>query len=111
MNDPVSFDQRLIHALVGRRLRPDRMPDLHQGQPQFRLWGADAGFHPDDIHADRFYRIHLEYGPDLVIRSAAVFVDGELISPCSGFRAESLDEFDYGPVLAWCLERTLPNSI
>ena len=109
MNEPLSFDRRLCRALVGRRLRPDQMPLVHLGQPQFRLWGADAGFSADDIHADRCYRIHLDYGPDLVIRKAAVFVDGELISPCSGFRPESLDEFDYEPILNWCLAHTLPR--
>lgn len=111
MDEPLSFDQRLCGALVGRQLRPDRLPTLHRGQPQFRLWGADAGFSADDIHADRFYRIHLDYGPDLIIRKAAVFVDGELISPCSGFRPETLDEFDYEPILNWCLDQTLPGSI
>ena len=39
-----------------------------------------------------------------------VVVEGDLISPCSGYRMEALDEFDFAPVLQWCLNQTEPSE-
>ena len=105
-----TYNEQLIAALVGRRLRPDAMPTAHVGGPMFSFWGQDVGLGSGDIHQSRAYRIYVDYGPDLVITAARVVVDGELLSPCSGYAMEALDQFDFAPVLAWCLERTLPKA-
>ena len=100
-----TYNEKLAQALIGRTLRPDAMPQAHALGPMFSFWGSDAGLGPGDIHASRAYRIYVDYGGDLVIRDVRVVVDGELLSPCSGYAMEALDQFDYGPVLAWCLAR------
>ena len=61
---------------------------------------------PGYIHATRAYRIYVSYDETLTITDAEVVVDGELISPCSGYWSEALDEFDYPAVLSWCMKRT-----
>lgn len=101
-----TYNEKLIQALIGRRLRPDAMPKAHALGPMFSFWGSDAGLGAGDIHANRAYRIYVDYGGDLIIRDVRVVVDGELLSPCSGYAPEALDQFDFQPVLAWCLERT-----
>lgn len=101
-----TYNQQLVEALRGRRLRPDAMPQAHALGPMFSFWGSDAGLGSGDIHASRAYRIYVDYGADLTIRDARVVVDGELLSPCSGYAPEALDQFDFGPVLDWCLART-----
>ena len=99
------YNQLLTDALIGRQLLPDCMPQAHIRGPMFSFWGEDAGLPPSDIHATRAYRIYLRYGDDLVITDVDVIVEGELISPCSGYRREVLDRFDYPYVLQWCLAR------
>ncbi len=105
-----SYNERLVQALLGRRLRPDAMPKAHAGRPMFSFWGEDAGMGPGDIHQGRAYRIYLDYDAERIITAAQVVVEGELLSPCSGYARETLDRFDYGPVLRWCLERTDPGT-
>ena len=105
-----SFNQKLTHALLGRQLRPGQMPVAHSGRPMFSFWGEEVGLPEGDIHASRAYRIYLDYDETLCITEAEVVVDGELLSPCSGYAAEALDQFDYGPVLHWCLAHTDPPS-
>ena len=84
------------------------MPLAHRGLPMFSFWGEELGFSGSDVHAQRAYRIYLRYDADLVITDARVVVEGELISPCSGYFPEALDEFDYQTVLDWCMRKTQP---
>ena len=100
------YNQKLEQALVGRRLNSADIPVVHFNQPQLRFWGYEAGITGSDIHSDRLYRIWITYDEELIIHQAQVFVDGELISPCSGFAQETLDQFDYDAVLHWCMART-----
>lgn len=102
-----TYNDKLTHALVGRRLNPAFMPEAHRGRPMFSFWGEELGFSGGDVHAQRAYRIYLDYGPEKVIDSVQVVVEGELISPCSGYFPEGLDQFDYPAVLKWCMARTL----
>lgn len=101
-----TYNQKLLHALTGRRLRDEAPLRHHMGRPLFRLWGADAGIPEGDIHHDRVYQIYLELDGSRRITGAAVAVAGELISPCSGYREEALDQFDFQPILSWCLRQT-----
>lgn len=84
------------------------MPLAHRGLPMFSFWGEELGFSGGDVHAQRAYRIYLRYDADLAITDARVVVEGELISPCSGYFPEALDEFDYQTVLDWCIKKTQP---
>lgn len=84
------------------------MPLAHRGLPMFSFWGEELGFSGGDVHAQRAYRIYLRYNAGLVITDARVVVEGELISPCSGYFPEALDEFDYQTVLDWCMKKTQP---
>ena len=102
-----TYNDKLAHALVGRQLNPAFMPEAHRGRPMFSFWGEELGFSGGDVHAQRAYRIYLDYGPEKVIDSVQVVVEGELISPCSGYFPEVLDQFDYPAVLKWCMARTL----
>ena len=104
-----SYNERLRSALIGRRLRADAMPEIHRGRPMFSFWGETLGFSANDVHSSRAYRIYLDYDDSLTITAADVVVEGELISPCSGYFPEALDQFDYETVLAWCLSRTEPG--
>lgn len=103
-----TYNQKLEQALVGRKLRNDAMPIAHRGQPMFSLWGEDAGIPAGDVHNSRAYRIYPDYDETLTITGIRVVVEGEIISPCSGYRMEALDQFDYEPILNWCLARTEP---
>ncbi len=104
-----TYNRQFVSALVGRRLRPGQMPQAHRGRPMFALWGEDAGLPPGDVHFHRAYRIYLDYDESLTITQAEVVVEGDLISPCSGYMPEALDQFDLEPVLAWCMARTKPG--
>lgn len=101
-----TYNEQLRAALLGRRLLPEYMPRVHSSRPMFSFWGSDAGVPEGDIHGSRAYRIYLSYDEALTITGVDVVVDGELLSPCSGYAMEALDEFDYGPVLQWCLKHT-----
>ena len=100
------YGARLTDALIGRRLLPDCMPRAHRGRPMFSFWGTELGFSEDDIHATQAYRIYIDYDENLIITGADIVVEGEIISPCSGFRYENPDRFDYAPLLKWCMEHT-----
>ena len=102
----LSYNERLVHTLIGRQLREDAMPQAHRGLPMFSFWGEELGFSGGDVHAQRAYRIYLSYNEARVITDARVVVEGELISPCSGYFPEALDEFDYQTVLDWCMDHT-----
>lgn len=104
----VAYNERLVRALIGRQLREDAMPQAHRGRPMFSFWGEELGFSGGDVHAQRAYRIYLSYDENRVITDAQVVVEGELISPCSGYFPEVLDEFDYETVLDWCMKQTRP---
>lgn len=101
-----TYNEKLVSALLGRKLMPKHMPRSHRGRPMFSLWGEEAGIETGDIHATRAYRIYVTYDDNLTITDADVVVDGELISPCSGYWPEALDEFDYPAILRWCLRHT-----
>ena len=103
-----TYNQALKNALLGRKLLPEHMPVIHTHRPMFSFWGQEAGIPEGDIHCHRAYRIYLVYNDALTITDVEVVVDGELLSPCSGYAVESLDEFDYKPVLNWCLSHTCP---
>ncbi len=105
-----SYNNQLCQSLIGRRLRENAMPRAHRGLPMFSFWGEELGFSGGDVHAQRAYRIYLRYDAELVITDAHVVVEGELISPCSGYFPEALDEFDYETVLDWCMKRTQPTQ-
>ncbi len=101
-----SYNRKLEEALLGRRLRPEQLPTVGRGEPMFEFWGEDVGFPESDIHSTQAYRIYLQYDKELRITEVWVQIDGEILSPCSGYSQEVLDRFDYAPVLAWCLEKT-----
>ena len=90
------YNHLLISALLGR----------HSSFPLLSIMGEALGFPEGDVHATRFYRIFLTRDECDTITAVRVVVDGDLISPCSGYFPETLDEFDYKTVLHWCLENT-----
>lgn len=99
-----TYHIRLADALRGRVL-PEGVPD------HLRFLGAEAGIPPGDVHHERLYQLWLDLDEGRHITALAVSVAGALISPCSGYMEEYLDEFDYPAVLAWCLEHTLPAGV
>lgn len=103
-------NEKLAAALIGRRLSPAYMPEIHHAGPMFSLWGEDAGIPAGDVHFHRAYRIYVRYDADLTITGARVVVEGELLSPCSGYAMEALDQFDYPAILEWCLRHTLEGK-
>ena len=90
------YNDLLISALLGRSA----------STPVLSTMGEALGFPEGDVHATRFYRIFLTRDECSTITAARVVVDGDLISPCSGYFPEVLDEFDYDAVLNWCLKNT-----
>ena len=98
-----TYNEMLRETLLGKRLRADRLPEAHQGRPMYAFWGEDLGFSFGDVHQSRAYRIYLDYAEDRVITGVDILVEGELISPCSGYYPETLDRFDYETVRNWCL--------
>lgn len=106
----VIYNKKLAAALIGRRLRANAPVQTRWGKPMLAFWGEDVGISRDDIHAHRAYRIYLDYEADGIITDVTVVVEGDLISPCSGYRMEALDEFDFAPVLQWCLNQTEPSE-
>lgn len=94
--DQQYYNTLLVSALLGRRSLV----------PVLSTMGENLGFPEGDVHATRFYRIFLTTDAKHCITAARVVVDGDLISPCSGYFPEVLDEFDYDKVLAWCFQQT-----
>lgn len=92
------YNDRLISALLGRSC----------DQSQLSVMGEALGFSERDVHATRFYRLFLTRDTANTITDALIKVDGDLISPCSGYFPEMLDEFDFEPFLRWCLSHTAP---
>ena len=105
----MTWNEKLTEFLVGRRLRQDYPPSRHLGREMYALWGEDAGIGSGDIHHHRAYRIYIERAGDRITDAFPV-VEGELLSPCSGFSYEELDEFDYPAIRAWLEERTAPGE-
>lgn len=101
-----TYNNLLRQALLGRKVRTDRMPVIHRCRPMLSFWGSDAGIPSGDIHHNRCYRIYLDYTEARTITVVDVVVDGELLSPCSGYAYEALDEFDYPLILEYCLSLT-----
>ena len=104
----MTWNEKLTEFLVGRRLKADHLPTEHLGRERFSFWGEEAGFSAGDIHCHRAYQIFIEKDDDNVITDAFPVIEGELLSPCSGFAYEELDEFDYPVILQWCQEHTDP---
>lgn len=104
----MTWNEKLTTFLTGRRLKEDHMPTAHLGRERFSFWGEEAGFSDGDIHAHRAYQIFIDRNEDNVITDAFVVIEGELLSPCSGFAYEELDEFDYPVILKWCQAHTAP---
>lgn len=102
MSNP--YNDQLISALLGRRLLAHSTAQA----PVLRTMGDALGFPEGDVHATRFYRVFLTLDDTGCIASARITVDGELISPCSGYFPETLDEFDVRAVTDWCLSQTEP---
>ena len=102
----MDYQEKLKAEIIGRRLIPSCMPSPHQGKPMFSFWGETLGFHGADVHSTRAYRLYIEYDGDNIIRDLELVIEGELISPCSGYYREPLDEFDYPALLDWCLNHT-----
>lgn len=102
----MTCNEMLIAFLTGRQLMPEYMPEKHLGREMFSLWGEDAGIPAGDIHHHRAYRIYLDYDENRIITDADIVVEGELLSPCSGFSYEQLDEFDYPAIRDWCARHT-----
>ena len=103
-----TYNEMLRRELTGRILRADDMPRAHQGRPMYAFWGEELGFGAGDVHQTRAYRIYLSYDENRVITGVDVVVEGELISPCSGYFPEALDPFDYERVRDWCLSHVEP---
>ena len=101
-----TYNEMLRRELTGRILRADDMPRAHQGRPMYAFWGEELGFHGADVHSTRAYRLYVTYDEDNIIRDLELVIEGELISPCSGYFREPLDEFDYPALLDWCLKHT-----
>lgn len=102
----MTWNDKLTQFLIGRHLREDCMPIVHLGKERFSFSGEDLGFSGGDIHARRAYQIFIERNSENLITDAFVVIEGELLSPCSGFAYEELDEFDYPIILRWCEEHT-----
>lgn len=102
----MDYNRMLETALTGRYLMEEYPPHTHLGSRRFTLWGEEAGLTGSDIHSSRVYNIYIQTDDTGVITEARVVIEGELLSPCSGYAYEALDEFDYPHILAWCLART-----
>lgn len=94
-----TYHIKLADALRGRKLRVGT-------RSEFQFLGSEAGIPAEDIHHERLYQIWLDLDDERRITAVAVAVTGELISPCSGYAQETLDEFDYRNVLDYCMKRT-----
>ena len=106
-----NYHELLLSALRGRKIHPDYPPIAHRNRPMLSFWGEEAGMVGGDIHAHRAYRLYLDYNDAGIIEDASLVIEGDLISPCSGYWYETLDELDYKPVLDWCLSHTLPREL
>lgn len=90
------FEEKVKQALVGKTMAdPERT--------RIAVFGSDLGFGEGDIHHLRIYQMELACDEAGVLRDLRVSVVGELISPCSGYATEPLDEFDWQPLLDWCV--------
>ncbi len=103
-----NYNARLIRALTGRRLHPDYPPQDGKLGPMLTFWGSEAGLTGGDVHQNWNYRIYVRFGADRVITGGYVVIEGDLLSPCSGYSYEALEALDYPAVLNWCLRHTLP---
>ncbi len=91
--------ERQRRELLGRPM-PKHLSD--SGEVQLSFMGWAAGFSESDIHCNRLYQLILIPDGDGNIGDVEILVVGELISPCSGYQPETLDEFDFPNVLRWC---------
>lgn len=111
MDLDMTFNDKLREALIGRTIRADALPHSNQSLPMYELWGEDAGIPESDIHSSQAYRIYLNYDNNTrQITGVWVQIDGEILSPCSGYSQEVLDQFDYEPILNWCFKQLEPQD-
>lgn len=91
------FEENLTRALLGRRLSRPLRTSHH-------IYGSELGFGEGDVHHLRIYQLELTPDSNGALAELRISVVGDLISPCSGYTTERLDEFDWQPLLAWCEE-------
>lgn len=103
-----NYNDTLISVLPGRKLREEYISPARPLSGLISFMGEALGFPEGDVHATRFYRIFLTLDGNRIITDARIVVDGDLISPCSGYFPETLDEFDHQAVIARCLSATEP---
>lgn len=94
-----TYHIKLAAALRGRKLRSE-CPEM------LAFLGAQAGIDAGDVHHEWLYQIWFDLDQARRITAVAVAVTGALISPCSGYAQEAMDEFDYPSVLAYCMTWT-----
>lgn len=101
-----NYNELAGSALLGRKLKEAYISPARPHSGLISFMGETLGFPEGDVHATRFYRIFLTLDPNRSINEVRIVVDGDLISPCSGYFPEVLDEFDYQAVMAHCLKHT-----
>lgn len=101
-----SYNEKAVSALLGRKLKEELISPARPRSGLISFMGQALGFSEGDVHATRFYRVFLTLGDDRTILDARILVDGDLISPCSGYFPEVLDEFDHRAVIDHCLSKT-----
>ena len=102
-----NYEAMIRKQLLGRMLRPEAGSMSQWGRPMLSSMGWELGFPEGDVHRDRSYRVYLTLDEGRRIVDAELRVEGDLISPCSGYYPEMLDEFDYGMILSWVLASTI----
>ena len=93
------FEEKVTQALLGR-------PLTQPWRTKVNLYGSDLGFGEGDIHHLRIYQLALTPDSEGNLKALWIGVVGELISPCSGYFPEVLDEFDHRAVIDHCLSKT-----
>ncbi len=98
-----NYETLIGEYLLGRILRPEARCVSQWGRPMLSAMGWELGFPEGDVHRDRSYRVYLTLDEARRIVEAEFQVEGDLISPCSGYFPEKLDQFDYNTILSWVL--------
>ena len=95
-------DQR-YHILLADALRGRRVSG---NASELCFYGSDAGISAGYVYGRRLYQICFDLDAAGRIAATGVCVTGDLISPCSGYAQEYLDEMDYPYVLNYCISQT-----
>ena len=102
----MNYNEILVSSLLGRKLKEEYRSPARPRNALISFMGEALGFSEGDVHTTRFYRLFLTLDETRTITDARVVVDGDLISPCSGYFPETLDEFDHQAVIDHCLSKT-----